>query len=531
VLTSRSSSARPVGIPTVTAAVPLQPRATKELRDYLEVLRRRKWLVAAVLSTVVFVVYTGTKYFVTQQYTAAATLRVVSRSALSSQSVRADDIEYLNRLQDTYARIAQSNPLLAQLQRRLGLSSPPRVSVVVRPNSELMSIKVTAPNATLAARAANGLSGLLIGRLQQLDTAAIDVTDSLFVKRIGQLEHEIAREQARVDHLMARAALTPAERLELLELREDVRIKQGSAVAQRTQYEQDRLVEQQRANTLSMILPATRPTHPSSPRLKLNLALGIFFGLLGGIGLAFLFENLTTRLQSTEDIQEISGSPVLGRIPSVRLSSAGLVNGARPAAEAFRRLRTTLFTLGRDRQLSTILVTSAEPDEGKSTIVANLGVSVAQSGHTVLIVDADLRLPSQHVRFQLKNEPGLADVLSGDASLEDALRRTAVPGLTVLTAGRRPLDETELLRTAMPALLASAAERFDVVLIDSPAILPVADTLAMAPAMDAVLLVAGQGATRREALEAACQELERFDVQLLGVVVNRAGAQSYRYYS
>lgn len=533
-MSARAGRKTPVPLrPTV--AEPLgQQRTPMELRDYLAVLARRKWVVFATLAIALGAVTLVSVYVLPKKYTGTTTLRVAARSSLESGILRGDAPDALDRLANTYAHIARSSLLIAALSDRLDLTEKPKVDVSISPNTELMEIEVEASSAQLAARASNALTVLLIGRVRQLDNQIIARSDRAFENRIVQLEGVIARQQSEIAALEAQGdGLSTENRLRLIRLRENVRIKRAGIVAQQQRYEENRIAQQSRADTMTIFAPATPPSSPSSPRLKVNIALGLFVGLLGGIALAFLFENLSTRVQSSAEIQETAGTPVLSMIPTAKFARhSPLLNGGSPAEEAFRRLRTTLFALGREVSLRSVLVTSAEQNEGKSTIVSNLGVSIAMSGHRVLIIDGDLRLPSQHRIFDLRNRMGLSEILRGELQIDEALQTTEYPGLFVLTAGdKQESDPTELLRAGMPALIERLTKTFEFVLIDSPALLPVADGLALAPEVDGVLLVASQAQTHRGALEQAVSELARFHVRPLGVVVNRTDeGRSNNYY-
>jgi non-specific protein-tyrosine kinase len=196
-------------------------------------------------------------------------------------------------------------------------------------------------------------------------------------------------------------------------------------------------------------------------------------------------------------------------------------NGDSAQAEAFRCLRTSIFALDGAAPLQTLLVTSAEPGEGKSTVVANLAVSIAQSGRRVIAVDADLRRPSLHKIFDMSNEIGLSNVLTEAIAANDI----ASSLLTVLASGPRPSNPTELLgSTRMLDLLKQLMQRFDVVLLDTPSLVSAGDAAVLAPMVDAVLLVIGRGQARREAVHAACQQLVAVKARSVHLIVNRAEA-------
>ena len=199
-----------------------------------------------------------------------------------------------------------------------------------------------------------------------------------------------------------------------------------------------------------------------------------------------------------------------------------------PVAEAYRSLRTNLSFANLDQKLHTILVTSAGPEEGKSTVLANLAVVEAQAGHRVIIVDADLRRPRQHELFGLANSVGLTTMLADENGLQQPpLQPTAVEGLRVLTSGPQPPLPAEMLASermarAITALLAQA----DLVLFDAPPVVAVTDAAILAPQVDGVLLVISAERTRREHAQRAQQLLEKVSARIIGSVLNNVTPDS-----
>jgi non-specific protein-tyrosine kinase len=265
----------------------------------------------------------------------------------------------------------------------------------------------------------------------------------------------------------------------------------------------------------------------------MNIALGFMVGLAGGVGLAFLFENLDITLYTTKQVEEVTELPALGKIPTARRRrQVSLFNGNSPQAEAFRCLRTNIFTLDHDAPLQTLLITSAEPREGKSTIVTSLALAIAQSGRKVVVVDSDLRRPTLHKVFDLSNKVGLSSVLSQEITLEEAVQDSQVSGIQVLTSGPLPSNPAELLGSPhMTALIEQLARQFDTVLFDAPSLLAVTDAAVVAPIVDGVVLVVGRAQARRKAVRAACKQLTDVKAKSIGAVVNRAERDSsYDYY-
>jgi succinoglycan biosynthesis transport protein ExoP len=298
------------------------------------------------------------------------------------------------------------------------------------------------------------------------------------------------------------------------------------------QYEQTRLREALRANSISTTDPAVPPLSPSKPRKVLNIALGFLIGLFGGVGLAFLFENLDSTLYTAEQIENVTKLPVLGSIPNTDIQTHMVAsNGNNSYGEAFRRLRANIHSLNQDTPLSTLVITSPEPGEGKSTITTNLAIALAKSGLKVIIVDCDMRIPTQHKILNLPNNQGLSVILMHDTSFVEAIQKTSVPGLQVLTSGPLPRYPSELLESPrINGVIECLRQRFDIVIFDSPSILEVTDAAVLAPIVDGVLLVIDRTRSRKEDVQAACKQLSAVKAKTIGVVINRAERNSSYYY-
>ncbi len=209
-------------------------------------------------------------------------------------------------------------------------------------------------------------------------------------------------------------------------------------------------------------------------------------------------------------------------------------NPRSPIAEAYRALRTNLEFSNLDKSLRALLVTSAGAEEGKSTTLANLAVTIAQSGKRVILVDADLRRPTQHQIFELKNNAGLTDMARDDALLAaPPLQDSGVPNLQILTSGQLPPNPAEILGSKrMSEILVALLERADLILFDAPPVLAVTDAVVLSAKMDGVLLVVSAGKTKRENAKKARAQLEKINARILGAVVNNVKAEkgaSYYY--
>jgi non-specific protein-tyrosine kinase len=284
--------------------------------------------------------------------------------------------------------------------------------------------------------------------------------------------------------------------------------------------------------SLGITQEAVPPTRPVSPRPLMNLALGTLSGLVLGAGLVVLRETLDTTFKVSESLNEFTALPGLGAIPYDRnapkwpLASA---DGHSARAEAFRKLRTNLQFSQVDDRPRTIVVTSSVPGEGKTNTAVNLALALAEAGVSTCLVDADLRHPCVAGVFGLIRDAGLTTVLIGQASFKEVVQ--PVGPLDVLTSGTVPPNPTELLSsTRMEEVLREMADTYEVVIVDTAPLLPVADTLGLASLTQGALLVVRAAGTRRDQVRTATESLERVGVRVLGTVFNMAPSlRSERY--
>nr|WP_240947604.1 polysaccharide biosynthesis tyrosine autokinase [Planosporangium mesophilum] len=274
---------------------------------------------------------------------------------------------------------------------------------------------------------------------------------------------------------------------------------------------------------------------PVSPRPARNLGLAVLLGLLVGAAIAVLRELLDNTVKSAEALQELAGAPVLAMIPNdPEAAKAPLVTGSaqRSArAEALRKLRTNLQFVDVDRPVRVMVVTSALPSEGKSSTSANLAIVFAEAGQRVLLIDADLRRPKVAEYFGIEGAVGLTNLLAGQAQPEDVIQRWS-QGLWILPSGFLPPNPSELLASQhMADLLGTFRERFDVVVIDSPPLLPVTDAAILTTVADGAVLVVRAAKTSTAQVTGALQALETVNARLLGCALNLVpGMKSENYY-
>jgi capsular exopolysaccharide synthesis family protein len=288
----------------------------------------------------------------------------------------------------------------------------------------------------------------------------------------------------------------------------------------------------------TVVQPAQTPLTPTSPQPARNLALAGILGSVFGLGLALLREILDTRVTTERDVSRVTEATVIGGIAFDRDASRHpLIVQAdphSPRAEAFRTLRTNLQFVDAAEKPRTLVFTSSMPGEGKTTTTANLALTMAASGSTVVVIEGDLRRPRLLDYMGMEGSIGLTNVLIGEVDVQDVLQPFG-ESLTVLGAGTIPPNPSELLGSqAMAHLLSQLEDRFDYVIIDAPPLLPVTDAAVLAKLADGAIVVVGSKIIKREQLARALQNLENVDAHVLGLVMNRlpiSGPDAYTYYS
>jgi capsular exopolysaccharide synthesis family protein len=275
---------------------------------------------------------------------------------------------------------------------------------------------------------------------------------------------------------------------------------------------------------------ASVPSTPSSPKKTELGGLGFGLGLLVGLVAAFVVETLDDAIYSTEDLERAAPHvPVMAMVPVIgswRDRSTPMVatlsEPTSPVSEAYRSLRTSLQFAAENTTISSVLVTSPTATDGKSSTVSNLGVVLAKVGQRVVLVSADLRRPRLASFFGLDEHLGLTSVMIGESTLDDALQAVpGVPGLSILGCGPRPPDPAEVLNSPKVAgIFDDLAARFDMIVIDSPPLLPVTDPLLLAPLADITLLIVAAGQTKKSHLRRARERITQTGARRIGVVFN-----------
>ncbi len=387
----------------------------------------------------------------------------------------------------------------------------------------------------------------------QMDRFGLDLATDLVRAEVAQisLAERLSGLQSEFQAYQNRAQVLPGLEQQYKQLLRQVEVAQTTYQNLLTGLQEAQLAENQTIGNARVLEPAAVPLKPISPRILRNLALGIILGLMAGAGVALLQETLDTRVKTVKDIRSLYPYVLLGSIPllapaksatwsksTLGIDQPQLVMRDLPrsmGSEAYRMLLANLKFVRSDAPLQVIALTSSVPGEGKSTTVANLALAMAELGARVLVIDADLRRPSQHYLWERPNRLGLSNVLVESGGLSSALIRNEVEGLDVLTAGVLPPNPVALLDSQrMRSLLEDLKAQYDYVLIDTPPLVAAADALILGKMVDGMVLVARPDVLNRAAGTMARESLHQSNQPVVGMVVNGVipenEADSYYYY-
>jgi len=515
------------------------PDPSSDLRRSARLLRRR-WLwilVPALIAGGVTYVVSGLRE---AQYRAAADVRVVDPTA--GGAIRAPGAA-MNAMREvaTQVEVAGSAAIRDAADQRLGPTTSGLVSsidVAAVEDSDLIRFTATTTSAESAAAAANAAAESYVV------VRATEITDQ-YAASAREFRTKAEEIQTQIDLTSLAIADQPPDSVEAEQLRTDRAELEDQArefTASAREYELEAAL---RADSIQVVNPATVPSGPFAPTPLRDAILAALLTALATVAVVFLTDRLDRRVRSTEDLDRLSDAPpVLGLVPDLaRRSRRGrgqltdpdaIVTAGSPQAEAFRKLRSAVWLQALRSDVGSVLVTSAQPAEGKSLVSANLAVSLALSGVRVALVSADLRAPRVGTFFQVdETDRGLTDVLSGTTELNSVVRTIGVGDATLsfVPAGPAPFDPGVLLgssvmRDVITALEASGAE---LVILDSAPVGPVGDTVDLARNVDAALVVVRSRVARFDQVEHAVEDLRGTQTPVMGLVLNGVAGVDDRY--
>jgi capsular exopolysaccharide synthesis family protein len=469
-----------------------------------------------------------------------------------------NQLQYLkNQLDDSKKHLVEdmvrlSTPVLEELQKQMAQLVTEKAAY----EAQLIGAGYSLSNDVKLTQMENRLNGVKekiieeTNKFVQKDLTQINPLDHSqnLIKQILELETNQKSLSSKertlksiVDEYSGKLNDLPETNLKLAQLERDVQVNREIYVMLREKYEETRIREAGQVGIIRVVDRAEPPSVPVSPRTKMNLILGCFFGILLGIGLSFGREYLENAVKTAEDLEEM-GLHVIGSIPSIKkkvshrkemkdwnIHRAKEIfpyilnhhNNYPNLVEAYRLVRTSILFHLKQMNAKTVLFTSPGPYEGKSTTVANASIAMARKGIKTLLVDSDLRKPVLDVLFTGSHKRiGLTNYLSKTISWNEGIRETKEKGLYFYAAGSYSKNAPELITlNSMKRFIREAKNEFGAILFDSPPILPVTDAMALASIVDSVILVVRADRTSREATYRAIELLKDVGVTFLGVIV------------
>ena len=447
---------------------------------------------------------------------------------------------------------AESQRLVAEAKLVTMQSAPPDVLATLSGDPVLVSLKermtsLQAEYASLSAKYGDKNPRLLEIHSEMAEVAEATKREQSIVISRAQQEVNAAKQnqdalQRRLDQEKSSAYMGNSKAVEYSLARREYESNRSLYDGLQQRLQEAGIIAGLHSTNIRKIDPADAPDFPSSPVKSVNLTLGLLCGLGIGLVLSFMVEALDTNIKTIYDIEERLGLPMLGVVPQVDsklLSPETFVRDATSAlpgawsrlAEAYRSLRTTILLSRAGTPPQVILISSAKPSEGKTSITTLESIVFALNGARVLLIDSDLRRPSVHLRFRIANKVGLTSVLTGKAVLEEAIVPvTALPSLHILPAGPIAPMPAELLGSLqMQRLVEGLRSSYDFILIDTPPVLTVTDAAVLVSVSDGVVLVLRYGQATRNVVARASEILLRSGAHLLGVVLNAVDLQSSDY--
>ena len=494
---------------------------TFDLERVLAVLRRRWWVIAGItliVTVATFVFSEGQR----KEYTARTSVlfenQSLSQEVSGLQPGAASPIIESDLMSTNIQLLTQQSAVAARTAQIVGHGLTPAgvwhaLSIAQKGQTDVATISATSPSPAVAAAIANTFATQFVASQRNQQQTSVG-------QGLKLVKHQIA-------------ALSPQQ----------LAGTTGQALLDRE--ESLRILANLQDGGVQALAPAAIPSSPSSPRVRRNTILGFLVGLLLGLAVAFLLERLDRRMRNVEELEETYRLPLLAAVPQNKSYSLPppLASGHRADREVFKLLRAYLRYFNVDRELKVILVASAAPGDGKTTIARNLAEAAEETGTKTLLLEADLRRPDLAKHYGLPHAPGLSEVLIGRAEAKDAIQSvpiaTRVNGATsdvsldTLVAGHPPPNPAELSEShAMASLLSWAAEHYELVVVDTAPVGVVSDAMPLFRQADGVVLVSQLDKNTRDAAAFLRQRLVGVNAPLLGVVANGVrikGKDSYRY--
>ncbi|HUG15205.1 MAG TPA: polysaccharide biosynthesis tyrosine autokinase [Thermomicrobiales bacterium] len=511
------------------------------LADLLKLAARWWWILLLFPITSATTAY-AVSLSITPEYEANATLLVEESQTLGTSTY--NDILANERRAQTYVRLIGTRQVADATVERLDLPISTddllaKLSASSIRDTQLISIRVTDTDPETAALIATTVGEVFVDQLREQASIPVDDARRELQQNLDRIRERIEETLARIDELQMRPdATSAANQAEILANQSQLNQLQSTYATLLESQQRMDIGQAQAQASVRIVDQAVPPRSPVSPRIPLNTVLGGMLGLIVAGGLVLLLGYINDAIQTSDDLSRVVGQTAVGEIPA--LSNAQEIVARRDQrtapVDAFRSLRTNLQFASLGGDIRSLVVTSLRPGEGKTTVLANLATVIAQGGHRVVLVDADLRRPRIHQLFEISNRAGLTNLLlAGLDDIDSFVIHTDVPNLDVIPSGPLPPNPADVLQSAaMRELIEALESRADIVLVDSPP-LAFSDPLITANIVDGTLLIVLSRKTRPDELVAGLEALSRTGTPLLGIVINRsrniaASSAHYRSY-
>lgn len=491
-----------------------------DLRLYFDIIKRRI-LIIIIVTAVALTVVTVMGIITIPVYKATATMRIMLDPGLPDYMLRSDANDRLLR---TYEHVLSSPLILDTVLTNLA----PRTSsmnanelfrqleVEIVPETELIMITIENADPILARDLANMFGTALIEYAENLYKGNQQSVTQLLERDLVDIEKELEQARTSLDELLARD--TPTAEIEALKTR--IKNLEISQELRWRQYESASLAQNLQVNSITLVQPATIPGTPANSLSLKYVALTMALGLAGGIGLALVLENLDNRIRSPQQLERLTHLPVIGVVPrgTLTLKDTGRIdkkNGQGYLIEAYRLVSLNLQQIT-NSSFKTILITSAGPNEGKTTVATNLAQVLAERGKTLFLLEADMRHPSLAGELGVNGHVGLSSLLAELSTLDQVILTTEQSTLFVIGSGPVPPNPASLLASPdMDRLLDYLGNQGQLTLIDAPPVLGVADVSILAPKVDGVIFVVQQDLTAQEQVTQALKQLHAVQANIL----------------
>jgi capsular exopolysaccharide synthesis family protein len=523
--------------------IPIQEQEIEiNLQDYLVIIRRRRWIIFTFFVVVVCAVTVWT-FLQTPVFRATTTILIDEETpdvlaAKDGLSLGSPGYVSYREYYQTQLEIIKSRSIAKDVFSALALDKAPEYLVAKDPIKQfLLKLKVEPSRNTRL---------VYIGyedKDKELATQAVNMIATVYSARnlvcisknenVNLIKNEYLKLQAKYSEY---TKMFKAKHPKMIQLKEEIaQLEDRMRKEEADPFKATGL----KANNVRIIDAAEVPKSPVRPKKAQNILIAIIVGLVGGTGLAFLIEYMDNTIKTTDDVERYVKLPLLGYVPVIEksfteLQKDRLVNivPTSPVSVAYRSIRTAiLFSSTEEKETKDILVTSAGPQEGKSLTACNLAITMAYSGNSVLLVDADMRKPRIHEVFKQEGDFGLSNFLTGQASLDEITKKTDIENLSVITCGHIPPNPSELLSTKrMKEFLDKVRQKYAAVIFDSPPVAVVTDAVILSGMIDGTVLVVNSKKTTRPAVSRAKQLLVNSKANVFGVILNNLHIERHHYY-